>query len=131
AQIAAELTQHFEVHWSTNKEPRFTSLHWFGKNIIWLGHKLGQLDKPGTEKKIKRGEQVYLYDDLKKLLKKTIKKKQVIEAKGPLITFESGEQETYKIVLFATGFKPDFDYLHLDNFENNLDHLRTQQGVSQ
>ncbi|HLU88331.1 MAG TPA: NAD(P)/FAD-dependent oxidoreductase [Cyclobacteriaceae bacterium] len=130
AQIAAELTKYYEVHWSTWNKPRFSPLHLFGKNVLWYAEKLGKLEKPVSEKKIKKGEAIFLYDDLKKSLKKTHKRKKVVEAKGDLVTFEDGKSEPYKVVLFATGFKPDFSFIRIDDFEYDLDALRAQQGIS-
>lgn len=130
AQIAAELTKYFEVDWSTNKKPKFTSLNVFGRNILTLAKMIGKLDKPVAEKTIQNGEAIYLFDDLKKQLKKAKRKKKVIEAAGANITFEGGETATYDFVLFATGFRPNFDFFHIAEFENDLDQLRKQQGLS-
>lgn len=131
AQIAAELTKYFVVHWSTNHKPRFSPLHLFGRNVLWIADKLGKLDKPLSEKKITKGEAIFQYDDLKKHLKKTKRKKMVIEADGNLITFEGGDTETYDIVLFATGFRTDFGFIQIQEFERDLEQLRRQKGISQ
>lgn len=130
AQIAAELVKYFEVHWSTRRKPKFFPLYLFGKNVLVLADKLGKLDKPISEKKLKRGEPIYRYGDLTKLLKKVKKKKDVVKAEGNTLTFESGETEAYDFILFATGFKPNFDYIQIAEFENDLNQLREQQGVS-
>ena len=130
AQIGAELTKYFSVDWSTNKKPKFSSLHLFGKNILTLGRILGYLDKPAAEKTIINGETIYLFDNLKTQLRKAKRKKKVIKAEGSTITFEGGETATYDFILFATGFKPNFDFLHIAEFENDLDQLRKQQGLS-
>jgi putative flavoprotein involved in K+ transport len=130
AQIAAELTKYFEVHWSIPKKPTFSSLYVFGKNILWYAEKFGKLNKPVSKKKFIKGEVIYLYDNLKKLLKKTKKKKGVVGAAENKITFENGEEEPYDFILFATGFQPNYDFIQVPEFENNLDQLRDQQGVS-
>lgn len=130
AQIGAELTKYFSVDWSTNKKLKFSSLHLLGRNILTLGRTFGYLDKPATEKTINHGEAIYLFDDLKKQLKKAIRKKKVIRAEGSSITFEGGETATYDFVLFATGFKPNFDFIEIAEFENDLGQLRKQQGLS-
>jgi putative flavoprotein involved in K+ transport len=130
AQIAAELTKYFSVDWSTNKKPKFSSLHLFGRNILTLGRMFGHLDKPATEKTISQGEEVYLFDDLKKQLKKAKRRKKVIRSEGSDITFEGGETATYDFVLFATGFRPNFDFIEVAGFENDLGQLRKQQGLS-
>lgn len=131
AQIAAELTKYYTVHWSTASKPKFTSLHFLGKNILWIADKLGKLDKQVSEKKIKYGEPIYLFEDLKKLLKKTKSKKKVTEAVGNTVTFEGGAVENYDMVVLATGFTPEFGFINISEFENDLEQLRIKQGVSQ
>src|SRR5690554_3251957 len=131
AQIGAELTKYFSIDWSTNKKPKFSSLHMFGRNILTLAKTFGHLDKPAPEKTIKNGEAIYLFDDLKKHLKKAKRKKSVTKAEGDLVTFEGGETGKYDFILFATGFEPNFDCIQIPEFENDLDLLRKQQGFSQ
>ena len=131
AQIAAELVKYFEVHWSTRKKPSFFPLHLFGKNVLVLADKLGKLDKPVSEKKLKKGEPIYRYGDLTKLLKKVKRKKDVVKVAGNKLTFAFGGSETYDFVLFATGFKPNFDFIQITGFENDLEQLRDQHGISQ
>src|SRR5690606_21602456 len=80
---------------------------------------------------IHKGEAIYLFDDLKKQLKKTKKKKKVLKADGASVTFEGGESETYDFILFATGFEPNFDFIQIPEFEGDLGQLRKQQGISQ
>ena len=130
AQIGAELTRHFEVDWSTNRKPKFSALNLLGRNILTLAKNLGKLDRPAPEKSVLNGEAIYLFDDLKKRLKKTKRKKKVTHAEGANITFEGGETATYDFVLFATGFRPSFDFINIPNFENDLAQLRKQQGLS-
>ena len=131
AQIGAELTKYFSVDWSTNRKPNFSSLHLLGRNILTIAKKLGHLEKPASEKTIKKGEAIYLFDDLKKQLKKAKRKKQVLKADGSSITFEGGESETYDFILFATGFEPNFDFIKIPEFEGDVAQLRKQEGVSQ
>jgi putative flavoprotein involved in K+ transport len=130
AQIGAELTKYFGVHWSTNKKPKFSALHMFGRNILTLAKKLGRLDKAVSEKTILNGEAIYLFGDLKKQLKKAQRKKKVVKAEGSVISFDGGETKSYDFVLFATGFKPNFDFIIIPEFENDLVQLRKQQGLS-
>lgn len=131
AQIGAEITKYYSVDWSTNKKPRFASLHILGRNILTIAKKIGHLDKPAPDKTIQQGEPIYFYDDLKKQLKKAKRRKQVVQAKGDTITFEDGETESYDFILFATGFQPNFDFIKLPEFEGDLALLRKQQGISQ
>lgn len=130
AQIGAELTRHFTVSWSTNKKPKFSSLHVFGKNILLLAKTFGLLDKNVSDNTIQNGEAIYLFNDLKKCLKKAKRKKKVVHANGSTVTFEDRQKEDYDFVLFATGFQPNFDFISIPEFENDLEQLRKQQGLS-
>jgi len=131
AQIGAELTKYFSIDWSTNRKPKFSSLHMFGRNILTLARTFGQLDKPATEKTINNGEAIYLFDDLKRHLKKAKRKKSVTKAEGGSVIFEGGETGKYDFILFATGFKPNFDFIRIPEFENDLHQLRRQKGFSE
>ncbi|WP_200975778.1 NAD(P)/FAD-dependent oxidoreductase [Echinicola sp. 20G] len=130
AQIVAELTSFFNVHWSLNKKPNFKSLYLFGKNRLWWGDKLNVLSKPAKEKLIRKGEPTYLYDDLKKKIKKAKKCSEVVKAEGNQVTFADGKSLEVDFVLFATGFQPDFSFIQVDGFEHDLNQLREQDGIS-
>ncbi|MDN3669597.1 NAD(P)/FAD-dependent oxidoreductase [Echinicola jeungdonensis] len=129
AQIAAELTKYYEVHWSVNRKPKLTPLYIFGKNVIWWASRLGILDRV-AKKGQKRIETIYQYDNLKKQLKKTKKQPIIKEATGNQVLFENGKKEQYDFVVFATGFYPDFDFIEIEDFENNLETLRENSGLS-
>lgn len=131
AQIGAEIVKYYSIDWSTNKKPRFASLHLLGSNILTIAKKIGHLDKQAPDKTIQQGEAIYVFDDLKKQLRKTKRRKKVIQAKDDTITFEGGEIQTYDFILFATGFQPNFDFIKLPDFEWDLTLLRKQQGLSQ
>src|SRR5690606_40012298 len=73
---------------------------------------------------------IYLFNDLKKQLKKAKRKKKVVEAQGDTVSFEGGEKATYDFVLFATGFRPNFNFINIPEFEKDLTKLRKQQGLS-
>src|SRR5690606_12367782 len=100
------------------------SLHLLGRNILTIAKKFGHLDKPASEKTINKDEAIYLFDDLRKQLKKTKRKKKVLKAEGTSITFEGGESENYDFILFATGFEPNFDFIQIPEFDSDLEQLR-------
>ncbi len=129
AQIAAELTKYYEVHWSVIRKPKLIPLYVLGKNIIWWGSRLGLLDKP-AKKGQTRIEAIYYYNNLKKQLKKARKQPVVKKAAGNQVEFKNGQKESYDFVLFATGFYPDFGFIEIDNFENSLQDLRDSSGLS-
>ncbi|WP_157501314.1 flavin-containing monooxygenase [Echinicola vietnamensis] len=130
AQIIADLTNYFEIHWSTIKKPKLRSLSVFGKNILWWGEKFNKLKKPAKEKRIGKAEPIYLFDDLKKKIKKAKRQPEVIGAGSNQVTFSNQKTEQYEFVLFATGFTSDYSFINIEGFENDMEMLRKQQGVS-
>ncbi|GAB3648194.1 NAD(P)/FAD-dependent oxidoreductase [Echinicola sediminis] len=130
AQIIAELTTYFEVHWSQEQKPRYKSLNLFGKNILWWNQKFNQLDKPVSKKDIGKNSPIYLYNNLKSKIKKAKRHPQVTTSNGYQVTFDDGKTMSFDFILFATGYQPDFGFIQIDGFENNQEQLRAQQGIS-
>lgn len=130
AQIAAELTKYFDVTWSVNRKPNFAPLYIFGRSVLWFADKLGLMDKSLSEKKRKKGEQIYLFGDLKQKLKQTKRKTEIVSASGASVIDTKGKQEVFDFVVLATGFLPNYDFIQILGFENNLDQLRAQEGFS-
>ncbi|AWW31339.1 NAD(P)/FAD-dependent oxidoreductase [Echinicola strongylocentroti] len=129
-QIIADLTNYFDIHWSTLRKPKLRSLIVFGKNILWWGDKFNQLEKPPKATKIKKPEPVYLFDDLKQKIKKAKRQPEVIGAGSNQVTFSNQKTEQFEFVLFATGFRPDYSFVNIEGFESDMDTLREQQGIS-
>jgi len=130
AQIIAELTSYFEVHWSQAKKPKYKSLNLFGKNILWWDHKFNRLDKQVKKKNLNKDTPIYLYNDLKSKIKKARRHPQVIKANGKKVTFGNDKTMEFDFILFASGFQPDFSFIQIEGFENNQELLRAQQGIS-
>ncbi len=130
AQIIAELTAYFEVHWSTNEKPKFKSLKSFGKNKFFWDKKFNRLEKPLKEKKRNKTAPIYNFNDIRKKIKKAKFHPAVDKAEGNKITFTNQLNIDIDFVLFATGDEAYFDLINIDGFENNLEELRENQGIS-
>ncbi|QDH79111.1 NAD(P)/FAD-dependent oxidoreductase [Echinicola soli] len=130
AQIIADLTSYFDIHWSTLRKPKLRSLTVLGKNILWWGDKFNRLEKAPKVKKINKSEPVYLFDELKKSIRKAKRQPEVIGAGSNQVTFSNQKTEQFEFVLFATGFLPDYSFVNIEGFENDMDTLRKQHGIS-
>jgi len=125
AQISAELVKYFEVDWARDPKKKFAPLYVLGKNVYWWNEKLT------WSKNTKLGTQpIYLYDDLKGLLKKVTKKAKVEDANGSLIAFADGTSAQYDFIIFSEGYHPDYDLFHIPDFELDIDQLKANSGIS-
>ncbi|WP_226335958.1 flavin-containing monooxygenase [Echinicola marina] len=130
AQIIAELTAYFEVHWSTNEKPKFKSLDSFGKNKFFWDKKFNRLEKPLSEKKRNKTAPIYNFNGIKKKAKKAILHPEIIAADGNIVTFKNQHSQEIDFVLFATGNEINFDFINIDGFEYDLEKLKENQGLS-
>lgn len=125
AQIAGELVKYFEVDWSRGIQRKFTSLYVFGKNIYWWNEKI-----PWAKRAVSGSRPIYMYDDLKKLLKKVKNQAPVEDANGSLVSFADGTSAQYDFIIYSEGFRPDFDIFNFPDFEFDIDAIREAKGNS-
>lgn len=130
AQIIAELTPYFDVHWSIKDKLTMKPLYVLGKNVLWWGDKLNKLKKAPKEKQLHQTDPIYLYDDLKAKLKKAQQHGAVTAAGGNRITFEDQSSMEFDFILFATGFTSDYRFIDIEGFEGDASELRKQDGIS-
>lgn len=125
AQISAELVKYFEVDWARDPKKKFAPLYVLGKNVYWWNEKLT------WSKNTKEGTQpIYIYDDLKGLLKKVTKKAKVEDANGSLVAFADGTSAQYDFIIYSEGYYPDYNLFHIPDFELDVDRLKANGGVS-
>ncbi|HSJ67804.1 MAG TPA: NAD(P)/FAD-dependent oxidoreductase [Anditalea sp.] len=125
AQIASELVKYFEVDWARDPKKKFTSLYVLGKNVYWWNEKLSwSKNNPSSE------QPIYLYDDLKGLLKRVNKKAKVEDANGSLVAFADGTSAPYDFVIYSEGYLPDYDLFQIPDFELDIDQIRNNRGIS-
>lgn len=125
AQISGELVKYFEVDWARDPKKKFTSLYLLGKNIYWWNEKIAwskNNDKSGAQP-------IYLYDDLKRLLKKVTKRSKVEDANGSLVAFSDGTSVQYDFIIYSEGYHLDHDIFNIPDFEIDLENLRKSQGL--
>jgi putative flavoprotein involved in K+ transport len=126
AQIAAELVKYFEVDWSRNPKKKFAPLYILGKNVYWWNEKL-----TWSKNNSSGNQPIYLYDDLKKLLKKVNKRVKVEDANGSLVAFADGVSAQYDFIIFSEGYQPDYELILIPDFELDIEKLVANGGVSQ
>jgi putative flavoprotein involved in K+ transport len=125
AQIAGELVKYFEVDWARDQKRKFTALYLLGKNIYWWNEKL-----PVSKNNKSGAQPIYLYDDLKRLLKKVTKRSKVEDANGSLVAFADDTSAQYDFIIYSEGYHLDHELFHIPDFELDLEHLRENQGLS-
>ncbi|KAA3436187.1 flavin-containing monooxygenase [Rufibacter hautae] len=118
AQLAVELAQTHEVHLSVRKQPRFSSLQVLGQSVFWWATKTGAIYAPPTSflgKMALRQADVVYGRELEKLLRKgDIQLRPEIKGFNQAQTiFQDGSQTTFGSILWATGFKPCYDWLQI------------------
>ncbi|MDF2961555.1 MAG: FAD-dependent pyridine nucleotide-disulfide oxidoreductase [Paenibacillus sp.] len=118
AQIAVELAKEREVSLSIGHKMSFKPLYILGKSIFWYFEKLGLLR---ADVQTRRGlwlknqpEQIYGLE-LKRLLKnnRVQTKPRVVNAKGKTIIFEDGSIARPDNIVWATGFRTDYNWIDI------------------
>lgn len=126
AQIAGELVKYFDVDWAREQQKKFASLYIFGKNVYWWNEKIPWVKNKGGASV----RPIYLYDDLKALLKKVNKQPPVEDANGSLVSFADGSSAQYDFIIYSEGYRPDFDIINIPDLEMDLDIIREAKGYS-
>jgi putative flavoprotein involved in K+ transport len=136
AQIAVELARSKKTYLSISGSIGFMPLKLLGLSIFWYFDKLGFLQADITTNKgawlQKQNEKVYGME-LKELLRqnKVIKKPRVISSKtGMEIYFGDESSVTVQNIVWATGFRPNFSWVHIDGAIDTLGQPYHRKGVS-
>lgn len=125
AQIAAELVKYFEVDWARDPKKKFAPLYVLGKNVYWWNEKLTWSKNAQEE-----NQPIYLYDDLKALLKKVTKRVKVEDANGSLVAFADGTSDQYDFIIYSEGYQPDYELFQIPDFDLDIEKLNASRGLS-
>jgi putative flavoprotein involved in K+ transport len=118
AQIAVELARSHRVVLSAGHRMTFMPLSFFGKSIFWWFDRLGILNAPSDSRigRIvrKRPDPVFGFE-LKRLLKeKTVMiKPKTVKAEKRTVHFADGTSMEADNIIWATGFRSDYGWLHV------------------
>ncbi|TMV46319.1 oxidoreductase [Paenibacillus mesophilus] len=135
AQIAVELAKQHEVTISVGHRMDFKPLYFLGKSIFWYFNKMGLLDADLNTKRAswlkKKPEQIYGLE-LKNLLNaKTVKMKpRAVSAAGDTIRFEDSTSARAANVIWATGFRSDYSWVHIPGALHTNGIPQHERGVS-
>jgi putative flavoprotein involved in K+ transport len=135
AQIAVELAHERQVHLSVGHSLNFKPLYVLGKSIFWYFDKLGLLQAEVNSRKgawlHKQPEQIYGLE-LKRLIHANriqIKPRAIGAEKGNIL-FEDGTSVQAQNVIWATGFRSDFDWIALPGVLDTKGAPLHDKGVS-
>lgn len=136
AQIAVELANTHKTYLSTSGKLRFLPLFIMNKNIFWWFDKLGIL-KATRDSFI--GQKLQLYGDpIFGTELKTKMKAGLIRLKARTKTASENEvifadASTLKVdnIIWATGFRPNYDWLNLPNLIDKQGNVIHERGITQ
>ncbi|WP_205501656.1 flavin-containing monooxygenase [Rufibacter psychrotolerans] len=118
AQLAVELAQTHEVHLSVKRPPRFYPLQLLGRSVFWWASKTGAIYAPPSsflgKKMLKQADVVY-GRELEVLLQKgEVQLRPEIRAfDQEQVIFQDCTQTSFSSILWATGFRPDYNWLQI------------------
>ncbi|WP_409178338.1 flavin-containing monooxygenase [Brevibacillus fortis] len=122
AQIAVELAAHRPVIFSQGESRSYLPIFIFGKPIFDYMKILGLLDAPHSTwlgKKMRSSpDPIFGYKKQVRELSRTGALRLVpraVQVNGNTTTFADGTQATVNNILWATGFRPNYDWLHVPN----------------
>lgn len=135
AQIASELAHYKQTYLSVGHPITCMPLQFLGKSIFWYLERFGLIQADLTTKKGKwvqqQREKVYGFE-LKKLLKKgkVVMKPRSTAIKDSTVKFADGTSLNVQNIIWATGFKMDFSWIHIEGFADKQNKPLHQKGVS-
>jgi putative flavoprotein involved in K+ transport len=135
AQIAVKLSKIKKTYISIGRPIKYQHTHVLGKSIFWYLDRLGIITadlhtKRGAWMKI-TSEEVYGYD-----LKHAIEKKQVlvkpraISTIGSQLCFADATALYVPNIIWATGYRLDYSWIHIPNVLNSAGHPIHDKGIS-
>jgi len=135
AQIAAELAQSRRVILSAGHRMSFMPLTLFGKSAFWWFDKLGILNAPADSRigrmVRERPDPVFGFE-LKRLLttKSVVLKPKTVKAEARAVHFADGTSVEADNVVWATGFRSDYGWLHVPGALDGQGKPRHHRGAS-
>ncbi|WP_152393470.1 flavin-containing monooxygenase [Paenibacillus guangzhouensis] len=135
AQIAVELSKDRQVYLSANHALKFFPLQFLGQSIFWWFDRLGLLHS-ARDSKIgafirRQGDPIFGME-----LKRGIREGRIhLQPRTTgfhqdAVTFIDGSQVIVRNIIWATGFRSDYSYMHLPGALNDEGMPRHRRGVS-
>jgi putative flavoprotein involved in K+ transport len=135
AQIAVELSTTKNTFLSVSQNLRFFPLMIGGKSIFWWFDKLGVLKATSTSvigKKIQQSGDPIFGFELKKAIKEweVTLKERVVDIKNDHVFFQNNNSLQVDNIIWATGFKTDYSWIHIENLVSKNGKIRHQRGLT-
>ncbi|MDQ1147829.1 putative flavoprotein involved in K+ transport [Bacillus sp. SORGH_AS 510] len=136
AQIAVELSNHYETYLSVGHKIRFLPLNIAGKSIFWWFDILGILHANRDSiigKKVQSQPDPIFGFELKQKLKdkKIILKSRTRSIMKNEIQFEDLSTINVQNIIWATGFKVDYSWVEIPNLLDHNDKVQHKRGVTE
>lgn len=135
AQIAVELSEEKETYLAISKKPHYFPLMIGGKSVFWWFDKLGILKVTNTsfigDMLQKKGDPIF-GGQLKYAIKDwgiSLKGK-VINVEYKKVTFEDSTTLEVNNIIWATGFKQDYEWIKVDGVIDGQKNIIHNRGVS-
>jgi putative flavoprotein involved in K+ transport len=135
AQIAVELSEHYETYLSVSQKPRFLPLKVVGKSIFWCFDKFGLLKADRNSrigKKVQSQPDPIFGSELKEKLKnnRITLKGRTKSIRNNEIEFDDSTTIPVQNVIWATGFKQDYSWIEIPNLLNDEGKIKYNRGVT-
>jgi putative flavoprotein involved in K+ transport len=135
AHIAAELAHMHPVSLAAAHPLYFVPLTWLCKSLFWYLDHLRLLEVDGATRLgrwLKAQPEPVLGLELKQALQEwqVQIKPRATSAHGNVVQFADGSQVQVRTVIWATGYRQDFSWIHIPEALDERGHPRGQQGVS-
>lgn len=118
AQIATELSKHLSVTLASRRPLKFFPKKIFGKSLFWWLDVLGLLhvSARGFFRKFTRSTNEFIVGkELQPLIRsgRVTIKPELVNIDGDTAVFADGSKGIYKSIIWATGYRQDFSYVHI------------------
>lgn len=135
AQIAVELSEHYETFLSVGQKPRILPLTVVGKSIFWCFDKVGLLQADRNSrigKKIQSQPDPIFGLELKDKLKnnRITLKGRTQSIVNNEIQFEDSSTIAVKNIIWATGFKQDYSWIEIPNLLDHSGKIKQNRGIT-
>lgn len=130
-QIAEELNASHEVVVAAGSHPMAFAQRFAGRDLFWWLLKLGLMNKPADSaiaRRVRARGDIVIGSDRKQLARDGVRfHGRLVRADGRTVTFADGSNAQVDAVVWATGFRPDFEWIDADVTTPD-GHLRHHEG---
>ncbi|UNK21215.1 NAD(P)/FAD-dependent oxidoreductase [Paenibacillus sp. N3/727] len=135
AQIAVELSEGRKTYLALGQQPKYLPLKIGTKSIFWWLDTLGILKAASSSwigRRLRRqGDPIFGYE-LKEAVRcgKVILKKRTVDVSGLGVLFQDGSELAVRNIIWATGFKSRYSWLHIEGALDSDGQVLHSRGVS-